>query len=127
MEVNVIVTFLALLQYIYFGIEVGGMRGKSGVKAPAMAGDERFERMNRVHQNTMEQLIIFLPALWMHALYANPWWGAALGAVFIVGRLMYRAGYLQDPAKREAGFATTFFASAALLLWALGAAVMELL
>ena len=41
MEVTVIVTFLALLQYIYFGIEVGGLRGKSGVKAPAMAGDEK--------------------------------------------------------------------------------------
>lgn len=127
MEATVIVTFLALLQYIFFGIEVGALRGKAGVKAPATAGDEQFERMNRVHLNTMEQLVIFLPALWMHAMYANPWWGAAIGLVFIIGRFMYRAGYLKDPSKREMGFTTTFIASAVLLLWAVGAAVMELL
>ena len=100
MEATVIVTFLVLAQYVLFGIQVGGMRVKHGVKGPATTGHEDFERMNRVHLNTMEQLVVFLPALWIHAQVANPLWGAALGLVFIVGRFIYRAEYLKDPVIR---------------------------
>ncbi len=127
MEATVIVTFLVLAQYVLFGIQVGGMRVKHGVRAPATTGHEEFERMNRVHLNTMEQLVVFLPALWIHAQYANPLWGAALGLVFIVGRFLYRAEYLKDPGSRSAGFTMSFIPSAVLLIWALVVAVMRLL
>ena len=127
MEATVIVTFLALAQFEFFGVQVGAMRGKHGVKAPATTGHEEFERMNRVHLNTMEQLVVFLPALWIHAQYANPLWGAALGAVFIIGRFLYRAEYLKDPGSRSPGFTMTIVASSALLIWAFVAAVLQLL
>jgi len=127
MEATVIVTFLVLAQYVLFGIQVGSMRGKHGVKAPATTGHEEFERMNRVHLNTMEQIVVFLPALWIHALYANPLWGAGLGLLFIVGRFVYRAEYLKDPGSRSPGFSMSFIPSAVLLIWALVAAVMRLL
>ena len=127
MEATVIVTFLVLAQFVLFGVQVGAMRGKHGVKAPATTGHEEFERMNRVHINTMEQVVVFLPALWMHALYANPLWGAALGAVFIIGRFLYRAEYLKDPGSRSPGFTMTITASLVLLIWALVAAIKELL
>ncbi|RZV37673.1 MAG: MAPEG family protein [Chromatiales bacterium] len=127
MEATVIVTFLVLAQFVFFGVQVGAMRGKHGVKAPATTGHEEFERMNRVHINTMEQLVVFLPALWMHALYANPLWGAALGAVYIIGRFLYRAEYLKDPGSRSPGFTMTITASLVLLIWALVAAIKELL
>lgn len=127
MEATVIVTFLVLAQFVFFGVQVGAMRGKHGVKAPATIGHEEFERMNRVHINTMEQVVVFLPALWMHALYANPLWGAALGAVFIIGRFLYRAEYLKDPGSRSPGFTMTITASLVLLIWALVAAIKELL
>ncbi len=127
MEATVIVTFLVLAQFVFFGVQVGAMRGKHGVKAPATTGHEEFERMNRVHINTMEQVVVFLPALWMHALYANPLWGAALGAVFIIGRFLYRAEYLKDPGSRSPGFTMTITASLVLLIWALVAAIKELL
>lgn len=126
MEATVIVTFLALAQYVLFGVQVGGMRGKHGVKAPAMSGHPDFERMNRVHMNTLEQLVLFLPALWMHALYANPLWGAIIGMIYIVGRFVYRASYLKDPAKRHNGFTLTIVPSLVLLIWALVAAVTEM-
>ena len=127
MEATVIVTFLVLAQYVLFGIQVGSLRGKHSVKAPATTGHEEFERMNRVHQNTLEQLVLFLPALWIHALYANPMWGAALGLVFFIARFMYRAEYLNDPGSRSPGFTLSFVPSAVLLIWALVAAVLRLL
>ena len=96
MEATVFVTIIALLQYSYFGVLVGSARGKYDVPAPAQTGNAQFERMNRVHLNTLEQLIVFIPALWMHAYYANPIYGAILGAIFIIGRLVYRAEYVKD-------------------------------
>jgi len=127
MEATVIVTFLVLAQYVLFGIQVGGMRARHGVKGPATTGHDEFERMNRVHLNTMEQLVVFLPALWIHAQYANPLWGAALGLVFIIGRFIYRAEYLKDPGSRSPGFTLSIIPSLVLLIWALVIAVMRLL
>lgn len=126
MEATVIVTFLALAQFVLFGIQVGSLRGKHGVKAPATTGHEEFERMNRVHINTMEQLVVFLPALWLHALYANPLWGAIIGLVYIIGRFIYRAEYLKDPSSRSPGFSMSFIPSVVLLIWALVAAVLNM-
>lgn len=126
MEATVIVTFLALAQYALFGIQVGVLRGKLNVPAPQETGPEEFERMNRVHLNTAEQLIIFLPALWLQAYYANPLYGAIVGMVYIVGRFIYRAAYLKDPKSRDLGFAMTFIPSAILLIWALVAALLQM-
>ncbi|MDJ0709792.1 MAG: MAPEG family protein [Woeseiaceae bacterium] len=126
MESTVIVTFLALAQYVLFGVQVGSMRGKHAVKAPATSGHPEFERMNRVHLNTMEQLILFLPALWMHAMYANPLIGAGTGLIFIIARFIYRAEYLKDPSSRSTGFTLSFIPSAVLLIWALVAAILQM-
>lgn len=126
MEWVIIVTVLALLQYSWFGVEVGSMRGKAGVKAPAMSGAPEFERMYRVHYNTMEQLVLFLPLLWIFAHTVNPMGAAGLGVVFLVGRQVYRAAYLKDPASRGLGFMLTFVPSAIMAIWLLVAAVIDL-
>ena len=126
MEATVIVTFLALAQYVLFGVQVGSLRGKHGIKAPAQSGHPDFERMNRVHLNTMEQLVVFIPALWMQAYFANPLYGAIVGMVYIVGRFIYRAEYLKDPGSRELGFAMSFIPSVILLVWALVAAIINM-
>ncbi len=126
MEATVIVTFLALAQYTLFGLQVGALRSKLEVPAPRETGPEEFERMNRVHLNTAEQLIIFIPALWMHAYYANPLYGAVIGMFFIVGRFIYRSAYLKDPKSRGVGFTMTFVSSAILAVWALVAAVLQM-
>jgi len=129
MEATVIVTILALMQYTLFGIQVGSMRAKHSVTAPAIFGNDEFERMNRVHQNTLEQLVVFLPALWLHAQYAdaNPLWGALLGLVYIIGRFIYRAEYLKDPSSRSPGFTMSFLPSAVLLIWTLVVVVIGMI
>jgi len=119
MEAVVIVTVLALMQYMYFGIQVGGAHQKFDVKAPSMAGDPQFDRVYRVHQNTLEQLIVLIPALWMFAKYVNPLWGAGMGAVYLIGRFIYRAEYIKDPATRTLGFTLSFLPGAIMSVWVL--------
>ena len=125
MEAVAIVTILALGQFIWFSIQVGSMRGKHGVKAPATAGHAEFERMFRVQQNTMEQLVAFVPALWIFAYLVNPLWGAGMGLVFIIGRFIYRSSYIKDPDARGMGFTITFVPTAVMLVWGLIVAVMN--
>ncbi len=126
-EYTAIVTLLALMQFMMFSIQVGSMRVKHGVKAPAIAGHPEFERMFRIQQNTMEQLVVFVPALWMYAYLVNPLWGAGIGLLFIIGRFVYRAAYLKDPASRSNGFTIGVLAIAVLLVWSFVAAVMSLI
>ena len=123
MEAVAIVTVLVLLQYVYFGIQVGGAHQKYGVKTPSMSGDPQFERINRVHQNTLEQLAVLIPALWMYAHYVNPLWGAGMGVVYLIGRFIYSSAYKKDPSSRSLGFMMSFLPSAVMLLWVLGVAV----
>jgi uncharacterized membrane protein YecN with MAPEG domain len=122
-----IVTALAVLQFVVFGFKVGGARGKYGVKAPAITGNEIFERHFRVQQNTLEQLIVFIPGLYLFSHYFNPLWAAALGVVYLIGREVYAASYVKDPAKRGAGFGLTFLPTVVLVAGGLVGAVMRLL
>lgn len=119
MELVAIVTILTLCQFVLFSVQVGSMRGKHGVKAPAVSGHPDFERMFRIQQNTLEQLVVFVPALWIFAQYVNPLWAAGLGLVFIIGRFIYRSSYLKDPASRGMGFTITFLPTAVMLVWGL--------
>jgi glutathione S-transferase len=121
-----IVTALAVLQFIVFGFRVGAARGKYGVKAPAITGNEIFERYFRVQQNTLEQLIGFLPAIYIFAKYWSPWVAATLGAVYLVGREIYAFTYVKDPAKREVGYGMTFLPLVILVGGALIGAVRSL-
>lgn len=114
-----LVTVIALLTYFVVTANVGRARAKYGVKPPAMSGNPDFERVLRVQQNTLEQLIVFLPALWIFSLFVNPIWGAALGAAWILGRIFYAWGYYQAPEKRLIGFGIASLATLALLLGSL--------
>ena len=127
MEAVVIVTVLALAQYMFFGIQVGVAREKCGVKAPATTGDEQFESINRIHQNTLEQLVVLLPALWLYAHYVNPLWGAGMGAVYLIGRFVYSSAYKKDPSSRSLGFMLSFLPSAVMLAWLLVVAILSYL
>jgi uncharacterized membrane protein YecN with MAPEG domain len=124
MEPVALVLALALIEYFAFGILVGRARGQYGVEAPATTGHPIFERYHRVHQNTLEQLVIFVPALWMFGVYASAPIAALLGLVFIAGRFVYLRGYVQDPKKRSTGTMITLLAQAVLLV---GGAVGALL
>ena len=122
-----IVTALALLQYLVFGFKVGRARGLYGVKAPAVAGNEIFERHFRVQQNTLEQLILFLPGLFLFSRYFDPRVAAGLGVIYLIGRELFAFSYVKEPAKREVGFILSSLPSLILVLGGLVGAVRSLL
>ena len=122
-----VVMLLALLEYFGFSMAVGRARYRYGVKAPATAGNEDFERVYRVQMNTLELLAIFLPALWAFALFISPMWAAILGLVFIVGRLLYFTGYVKAADKRSVGFGLSMFPTLFLLIGGLFGAVRAML
>jgi len=99
-----VVALIALLQFFLFVALVGRARGRYGVRAPAVTGHEQFERMYRVQMNTLEVLVLFLPALYIAARYWPPAYVAACGAVYVVGRFVYWRAYLSAPEKRGPGF-----------------------
>jgi glutathione S-transferase len=121
-----LVTCLAVLCYFYTSIRVSKARVAFGIKAPAISGNPDFERVFRVQMNTLEWMPIFLPSLWLFAIYISDPIAAALGLVWIAGRILYMTGYSQAAAKRSQGFGIQ--AGAAILLWtgALGAIVWRL-
>jgi len=127
MESVAVVIVLALVQYIAFGMLVAWARGKYGVKAPAVTGHEIFDRYFRVHQNTLELLVVFVPAIWLFGMYVDPTWAALLGLVFVVARVLYLRGYVGDPAKREVGFTLSVLPVLVLLIGALWGAGRRLL
>jgi glutathione S-transferase len=97
-------TLLALTVYFWTGVNAGRARGKFKVKAPSMDGPVPFQSAQRVQMNTLEQLPLFLPPLWMCAMFLGDKWAAAGGVLWCIGRIMYALGYYKDPAKREAGY-----------------------
>lgn len=111
-----IVTLVALVEYLWFSVLVGQARARYGVKAPATSGHEVFDRTFRVHQNTLEQLVVFLPSLWLFGSYVRPDVGALLGLAFVVGRVLYLRGYVAAPESRSLGFGIGLVANAILLL-----------
>jgi uncharacterized membrane protein YecN with MAPEG domain len=125
-EYVALVTLLLIAQFLTFTMLVGAARAKSGLKAPAVTGDENFERAYRVQVNTLEQLVMTLPALWLSAWYFDALVAALLGLAFFLGRVLYRAGYVKDPAKRGAGFGIGFLATLGLILTALWGVITAL-
>jgi glutathione S-transferase len=99
-----IVIVLALVEFFYFSLEVAKARGRYKVAAPATTGNEIFERYFRVHMNTLELLVMFIPSVMLFGLYLNPYLAAGLGAVYLIGRLVYLFSYVKEPKKREVGF-----------------------
>jgi uncharacterized membrane protein YecN with MAPEG domain len=107
---------LALVEFFLFGWAVGKARVRYNVPAPATSGNEAFERYFRVQMNTLEQLIIFVPAVLLFGRYVNAYVAAALGVIFIIGRAVYFQGYVKAPAGRHIGFLLTAIPNVALLI-----------
>jgi glutathione S-transferase len=119
-----IVATLVLIEYMVIVWFTGQARGLHGVAAPAMTGHPIFERWARVQGNTVEQLVIFFPGLWMFSTYVRPDVAAALGVVFGVGRALFARGYVADPAKRGPGFVLSYLSNAVLVLGGLIGAIV---
>jgi len=114
------VTLLCGLMIFGMALTVARAHQKAGIPAPAMTGDPLLERTIRAHSNTLEWVPIFLPSMWLFAIYWNPTWAAVLGLVWLVGRIAYFIGYLSAPDSRYPGFGIQAIAAFVLLLGALG-------
>jgi len=124
MEWVAVVAGLVLAEYMYFSVRTALARGRYEVPAPAMTGHPAFERTYRVQANTLEQLIVFLPALWLFAYFVSPAVACVLGLAFLVGRALYGRGYVRDPAQRGPGFLIGSVATAILLFGGLVGALV---
>lgn len=127
MELLTIVTMLAVVELITFQSLTGLARAKYGIKAPAVTGNEQFERRYRVHYNTIEQVIMFIPALWAFGYYIGQYWAAGVGAVYLIGRAIYAATYYRDPDKRGPGMLLSIIPIWILVLGALIGALVQIL
>lgn len=126
MEYATLVILLALAQYLVFTTQTGLNRGRLGIKAPAMSGDEVWERILRVQQNTAEQLLVFVPATVAFAYYLQPLWVLIPGVIYLVGRQLYAYTYVKDPTKRAPGMVLTFFANALLVAGGLAGVIITM-
>jgi glutathione S-transferase len=126
MEYVELIAIIAVLQFFFFSIMTGQARRISGLKAPAITGDEGFERMYRVQINTLETLVVFLPAL----LLAGKYWPSALvasiGVVYIIARFIYWRAYVTNPSKRALGFILSILPTFILILLALAGIILAL-
>ena len=114
-----LVTLIALVIYGWTGTRVARARAKYDVKAPATTGHPDFERTFRVQANTGEQIVQFLPCLWLFAASFGDLWAAAIGIIWPIGRIVYAIGYSKAAEKRSLGFGLTMFPTIALAIGAL--------
>jgi uncharacterized membrane protein YecN with MAPEG domain len=122
-----LITSLALIMYMILGINVGRARVKYNVQPPNTSGNADFERVFRVHQNTLEHMVPFLAAFWVFSLLVDAKIGAALGGAWILGRILYAWGYYQEAKKRGPGFGISILAQFALILGSLYGAIMSVM
>ncbi|MEO8603358.1 MAG: MAPEG family protein [bacterium] len=123
MRFTAFVATIALIEYLAILLLTGRARGAYDVKAPAITGHPIFERWYRVQMNTLEQLIVFLPALFLFGSMVSSFWAGVLGLVFIVGRAIYARSYIADPASRSLGFGLSFIPNVILVLGSLIATI----
>ena len=121
-----IVTIAALLVYVWMAARIARARRKCGIQAPTMTGDPVLERHIRVQANTLEWLPLFLPSLWLFAIYISDGIAAAIGLVWVIGRVLYVFGYAKAVKDRSRGFAIQALAAIALWVGAIGAIVWRL-
>jgi glutathione S-transferase len=118
---------IAILLYFVLGALVGAARAKYDVPAPLPTGHPEFDKRNRVHINTLEQLVIFLPAIFLAAPVLGDAITALVGVIWSAGRVVYARAYYADPAKRGPGFMITLLATLVLIVGAGWGAVATLI
>ncbi|HUA50676.1 MAG TPA: MAPEG family protein [Candidatus Sulfotelmatobacter sp.] len=121
-----LVTLLALVVYLGTLVYCGRMRSRHRIMAPATSGHPAYERAFRIQQNTLEQLVAFVPSLWLFSLLVNPRIGAILGAIWVLGRVVYAVSYARAPERRGPGFIVAFIVLIVLLAGALVKAVVTI-
>jgi len=121
-----LVILLALLQFMFFTLRTGLARGKYAVNAPSTTGNETWERIYRVQQNTMEQLVVFIPGMLAFAHFVSPEWVLLPGVLYLAGRQVYSYQYISNPKSRGFGMGLTLLSNIALIVGALAGLVLSM-
>lgn len=121
-----LITLLTVILMFATAMNVGRCRGKYKIAAPATTGDPKFECAFRVQMNTLEYSAMFLPAFWLFVLYVSSMWACILGAAWLIGRIWYAVGYMEEAKKRGPGYGISFFALIILVIGALIGIVMKM-
>ena len=127
LPLTALITLLVLLLLFATGLNVGRARSRYGIKAPAVTGNEMFERAYRIQMNTLENAALLLPALWLYAGFIGDRVAAAMGLVWLIARVWYALAYQSNPAKRGGGFGLSVLAFAGLWIGALWGVARPLL
>jgi len=127
MHFPAIITLLSLLLFFATIVAVGSARAKYGIKAPATTGNDNFERVFRVQMNTLESLVLFLPALWLFSIYVSLWWTGIIGLIWLLARIYYMVSYIRSADARSLGYIISFLAFAALAIGATVGIVLRIL
>ncbi len=125
MKLTACITIASLLMYIWTFINVGKARGHYKINAPSCEGPVEFLSVLRVQANTVEQMVIFLPLLWICSTYMGDQVGAGIGAVWVIGRVIYALGYYKSPGKRTAGFVISSMAALTLLIASIAGVILH--
>ena len=98
-----ILSSLSILVYYFTLFKAGTARVKYNIQAPSHDGPEEYVRKVRVHHNTLEHLVLFLPGLWLFSFAVDPVWASLIGILWPIGRIGYAFGYYKDANKRGLG------------------------
>ncbi len=109
---------LALAEHFVMTVDVIKARMAKKLTPPQVPEqDEDFQRVHRVHGNTTENLVALLPLLALHTkVVKNDKLSGSLGLAWVVGRCVYRYGYLNKKENvRVGGFVSSLTVQAVLL------------
>ena len=112
------ITLLSTLLVWFTSFNVSRARYKYKIQAPAVTGNKVFERIYRVQMNTLENFVIFIPSLWLYAIYMSDKGAGVAGLLWIVGRVWYADAYEKDAKKRGPGFLISMLTTIGLWLGA---------
>lgn len=122
-----LITLFALLLFAFTAYAVGRARNIYGIKAPATSGHEVFERRFRVQMNTLENLVLFLPSLWLFAIYVSHMLAGIFGLVWLLARSYYAIAYVREPVRRRVGFHLAMLVTVVMAVWSGVAIVIRIL
>ena len=108
---------VALLVYYFTLLQAGLARAKYDIKAPSHDGPEEYVRKVRVHHNTIEHLVLFLPGLWLFSFAVDPIWAFIIGIVWPIGRIKYALDYYKDAEKKRSWFIFQYATNIYLCSW----------
>ena len=101
---SALVTVSTSLLIFFLAFKVWMTRQKH--KSPAYKATDSKEVLiaNRIHMNTLEISVVYLPILWVATVFSSANLAGLLGIVWFISRVWYAVAYSQKPKKREIPF-----------------------